>query len=485
MSRSKLSHVRLIVVLLNLMLVPISAITAAPVIPTLVSGSSPFAGCTVGSGSDAVNYLNAEVEPYVAVNPVNPQQIIGVWQQDRAGDTGARGMVAGFSSDGGKTWHETPIPFTACAPGGLAYQWTSDPWVSIGPDGTAYATAIAFDKGTYINAIAAAVSRDGGQTWVNIRAIITDDETNRRFNDKPTVIADPTKAGTAYAVWDRVEASYSNPAYFSKTTDGGLTWSTPQIIVPAGSNKQIIRNQLVVNRQTGALYDFFDLVVPPLGIRGPQLGFVKSTDSGATWTEPQIIAVIQPGSVIAPNNGAGIRTGGFVPEPAIDPKTGQLYVVWEDSRFNNGGYAEIALSTSKDGGASWSAPIRVNTPTGKPAFTPMVKVSGDGTVGVTYYDFRNLQAGNTTTLPTDYWFTTSRDGGGSFSGEIHIAGSFDMLSAPNAYGFFVGDYEGLGVAGTTFYPFFVQANAGNTNNPTDVFVVVLQPELERSIEPAE
>jgi hypothetical protein len=90
-------------------------------------------------------------------------------------------------------------------------------------------------------------------------------------------------------------------------------------------------------------------------------------------------------------------------------------------------------------------------------------------VGVTYYDFRNLTT-ETATLPTDYWFVSSTDHGASFGNEVHLAGSFDMKTAPFAEGFFVGDYEGLDSIGTTFVPFFVQANSGNTSNRTDVFV---------------
>jgi hypothetical protein len=44
-----------------------------------------------------------------------------------------------------------------------------------------------------------------------------------------------------------------------------------------------------------------------------------------------------------------------------------------------------------------------------------------------------------------------------------------MLNAPNAGGLFLGDYQGLGVNGTAFMPFFVQTNNGNTSNRTDVF----------------
>jgi hypothetical protein len=52
---------------------------------------------------------------------------------------------------------------------------------------------------------------------------------------------------------------------------------------------------------------------------------------------------------------------------------------------------------------------------------------------------------------------------------VHLAGSFDMKTAPDAGGFFVGDYEGLAAVGTAFLPFFVQTNSGNTANRTDVF----------------
>jgi len=128
-----------------------------------------------------------------------------------------------------------------------------------------------------------------------------------------------------------------------------------------------------------------------------------------------------------PNTGQAIRTGDIIPEPAIDPATGQLYVVWQDSRFNGGHFDEVALSTSTNGGATWSAPIRVNTPKGRPAFTPMVRVNSTHVVAVTYYDFRNLTT-QTATLPTDYWVTESTNNGTSFDSEAHIAGPFDMLT---------------------------------------------------------
>ena len=66
-------------------------------------------------------------------------------------------------------------------------------------------------------------------------------------------------------------------------------------------------------------------------------------------------------------------------------------------------------------------------------------VSADGTVGVTYYDFRRLAAGELRTLPTDYWLRASHDGGRTFGADQHIAGPFNIKAAPRAGGFFLGD----------------------------------------------
>ena len=360
--------------------------------------------------------------------------------------------------------------------------------MSIGPDGTAYAISISFNQSNNSNAVGAAVSKDGGKTWQNLNVIQANNEPSLQFfNDKESVTANPIRAGVAYAVWDRLElpngnpyanrhtAAYRGPTLFSKTVDGGQTWSTPKVIVSTPARQQTIGNQIVVNALTGTLYNFFNSIRPPFNVTASKVAFIKSTDDGETWTKPQIIADLRTVSVTDPVTGEAVRTGDIIPEPAIDPVTGQLYVVWQDSRFNGGQFDEIALSTSTDGGTTWSAPVRVNTPTGRPAFTPAIHVNSASVVGVTYYDFRDLTDDNTTTLPTNYWFTSSANSGVSFGGETHLGGPFDMKTAPNARGFFVGDYQGLDTALTTFLPFFIQTNTGDLSNRTDVFATTVTP----------
>lgn len=488
-SRSRAALLTMLPAALMLSMSGASAATLSPL--TVASGANPFAACTLGTAPGAVNYPNAEVEPWVAVNPTNPQNIIGAWQQDRWSDGGARGLVAGYSTNGGTTWNTVAQPFSACAAGGPArYDRVSDPWVSIGPDGTAYSVSISFQGVGYDNAVLASTSRDGGATWTAPKTLIEDLGSPQFFNDKESVTADPETEGTAYAVWDRLvspnenpraaahASAFTGPTLFSKTTDYGATWSPPTVAVHTGNRQQTIGNQIVVGPD-GTLYNFFDLI---LGtgkngidkLHGLNVAFTKSTDRGASWTAPQVIAKLNTVGVTDPNTGAAVRTGDIIPEPAIDPATGQLYVVWQDSRFNGGKYDEVAISTSTDGGATWSTPARANTPKGVPAFTPSVSVAG-GKVGVAYYDFRNLTVGNTSTLPTDYWFTSSPTGTPALGDETHVHGPFDMTTAPEARGFFVGDYAGLAPVGSSFASLSVRANDSNTSNRTDAVFTLITP----------
>ena len=133
------------------------------------------------------------------------------------------------------------------------------------------------------------------------------------------------------------------------------------------------------------------------------------------------------------------------------------------------------MSKSTDGGHKWSTPVKVNSsPAGVQAFTPQVAVASDGTVAITYYDFRNNTT-DQTTLPTDLWFISSANGGGSWT-EKHVDGPFDIDTAPNSRGPFLGDYEGLAVTGATlqdFLAFYVRSynTPADPLNRSDVFSV--------------
>lgn len=440
------------------------------------------------------NYLNSKAETEVAVDPTNSNHLVGAWQQDRWSDGGAHGLVAGYSRDGGATWRISPQPFSVCYhasfwPGPyLDYQRASDPWVSIGPGtpgsptsgSTAYSVSISENQTAYPgdphathNAVGAAVSYDGGATWTNVRKIIADGDSGSSapFNDKEAVTADPAHPGVAYAVWDRLTPPLAQ-TFVSKTTDFGQSWSAPQEIVPSSSQEQTIANQVVVDPRTGAVYDFFArLPTTQGGQQSKSVEFVKSTDGGATWSSPSVVAAIESVGVSDPNNvspstnaaPAKSRTGDFVPEPAINPTNGQLYVVWQDARFNGSKADEVAISTSTDGGGTWSPPEQVNVHTGQPAYDPSVYVNHAGVLAVTYYQWGSTVAGNE---PTNLFIRHStapgsNAAGPTFDAPASVDGPFNNLAAPAAPDYFLGDYQGLVANAGGFLPFYAKANCAD------------------------
>jgi hypothetical protein len=477
----------LLLAALSVALVIANSAAAAPV--TLVSGPSPFAGCTVGG--PGTNYVNAEAEPFVAVNPTDPNNIVGVFQQDRWSDGGAHGLVAATSHDGGQTWNSSWAHFSTCSGGTVAnggnYDRASDPWVSFAPNGDVYQISLSVNLPVpSISAILVSKSSDGGDTWSEPVTLVRDDFNAAPFlfNDKESITADPTSASNVYAVWDRSRFPSDNANFnalhsfafrgdiiFSRTTNGGVSWSAARDILDQNKNEFTVGNQIVV-LPNGTLVDIFNLGKGS-GIQPSNQFFqavVRSRDKGVTWSRPIVISKDMSVGVRDPDTGTPLRTGAGLPEIAVDPNGGNLYAVWEDARFGSGDHTDIAFSQSTDGGLTWSSPVKVNqTTNGAAAFTPSVHVTEDGTVGVSYYDLRN----NTPAagLPTDYWIVRCHSActDGSNWSETHVAGSFDEETAPLAGGYFLGDYEGLTSIGNTFVPFFVQTNSGNTANRTDVF----------------
>jgi len=498
------------------------------------SNPSPFAtpGCAaVNAAQTAVvpgiyNYLNSEVEPWVAVDPTDGSHLVGAWQQDRWNDGGASGLASAHSSDGGGSWSDVPLPFTSCytASGygpSLDYQRASDPWVSIGPGkpasfvcaptakdcSTVYQIAIPFDETTKRTAVAASVSYDGGATYSNTQTLIADPcsgvptpgyvcNNSKSFvlNDKESITADPTQPGYAYAVWDRLaappasppgffrERAYKGPAFISRTTDYGQTWSAPQQIVKAPSIDQTIGNVIVVDPRNGTLYDFFAYIQNISnsgGNRGTSIGFVKSTDHGVNWGKRQTVAADNSPGVIDPNNvdptantaPAPLRTAAGLPQPVIGAN-GQLYVVWEG--FDGAsGTDQSFITTSTDGGGSWSAPSIVNSAdTSDPAYTPAVAVAADGTIGVTYDQWD--AATTSGAEPTVLYIQKSTSAGSSstpptFGPKTAVSTEFNGLAAPFAEGYFLGDYEGLVANASGFVPFDVLTtcdDGGSGTQPT-------------------
>jgi hypothetical protein len=436
------------------------------------SGSSPFAAGCDGVSPVGTLYINAEVEPMIAVNPRNTNNIVAVWQQDRWSTGGARGLLSGVSQDGGRSWVTRTAAFSRCTGGtganGGDYPRASDPWVSFGPDGTAYQSSVSFAGKALAPGSSSAIllsrSTDGGLTWSDPVALIRDGSSF--FNDKGSVTADPIDGRFVYAVWDRLTADDRGPSYFARSTDGGMTWEAAKPIYDPGTTRQTINNQILVLRDGTLINSFTQLETPSGAPASATLEVIRSADKGVTWSAPIVISPMQSVGTFNPNTQAPVRDASGLGSIAGGPQ-GDLVVVWQDARFSGGRRDGIAFSRSLDGGLSWSTPSRINRDPTVAAFVPAVSVRGDGTYGVTYYDFRN-HASDVATLATDYWLMRSADGATWL--ESQVAGPFDLSIAPLDGGLFLGDYEGLASAGALFLPVYARTNNGQLDNPTDIYV---------------
>jgi hypothetical protein len=330
--------------------------------------------------------------------------------------------------------------------------------------------------------------------WLRPRTLIR--QQNPDFlNDKNSLTADPneTDGSHVYGVWDRVGferprssggdffLTLQGPTYFARTIDGGRTWEPAHVIFDPGDFRQTLGNQIVVSPvlpgtdSSGQLINIFSLI---RNVRSStQVAIVRSFDQGTTWSEEIIVDEMFVTGTGDPDPDAetrrdAIRGGGLIPEAAVDMTNGNIYAVWQDSRFNNFDYDGIVFSRSTDGGTTWSEPIEVNkTPdTGAPlnrqAFTPSVAVGPDGTIAVSYYDFRNNDTSVHSRLETDHWLVHCHPTGGTdctdpadWEESPPIGGTFNMKFAPYARGYFVGDYAGLAGIPGGFYAVFSRARA--------------------------
>ena len=446
---------------------PAVAVTSAQ---SIASGATPFANGCDGVAANGTLYVGAEVEPFVAVDPLDPDTMVGTWQQDRWSNGSARGLVSATTHDGGRSWRRTVQPFSRCGGGNVMnggnYSRASDPWVSYSPNGVVHAMSLSTLGNT--NAMLVSRSFDDGLSWTNPIALIIDGL--GAFNDKNALTADPHDANFVYAVWDRlIDANNTGPTYFSRSTNGGASWETARPIFDPGTRNQTIGNQIVV-LSNGVLLNTFNRIDNPLGgVQSARVAVMRSLDRGATWSAPVYVSDLLAVGTRDPDSGTAVRDGGIIPAIAAAPN-GDTYVVWQDSRFSGGFVDGIAISHSIDGGLSWSAPTRVNALPAVPAFTPSVHVNRDGAVGVTYYDFRSNTP--TASLSTDYWLARSDNQGATWT-EARVAESFDMNIAPFANGLFVGDYQGLVSADGRFVPFYGRANSGDTLNRTDIVAAPL------------
>ena len=431
----------------------------------VVSGPSPFAaGCPGPHDDQAIT--GHELEPAITVNPAHPRNIVAAWKQDVGPGLQTRSDLVGSSVDGGKTWMRSTIPGLTRCTGGSA-DMGSDPWVSAGRDGIVYFTGLAARLSTAPpqTAVVASRSRDGGRTW---RAAVTV-APPLAGNEQPAITGSPAGAGHAYLAFANFLSPdtlpRTNTLEFSRTADGGATWSSPVLIDQPGQFAIDFAPKVLV-LPDGALLAIFARA--DIGLGQGQLYAARSLNEGRTW-RPAVLIGSHPIPPAFLDDKETALPNPAMPSAAVVPD-GSVYVAFEDNTSARSG--AIGLARSRDGGRTWtSAPL---PGVSAYAFEPSVAVDSHGTVGVTWYDLRNDRPGDAAQT-ADVWFALSADRGASWR-QAPVAGPTDLRTAPLPGHNYVGEYQGLAAfPGNGFAAIFTLAAPQARNGPTDIFFARIGP----------
>ena len=397
---------------------------------------------------DAIN----PAEVTIAINPKNPDNMIAASFQTGNPPKPRAGSYHYVTFDGGKTWKTVSTP----NPKNLVQ---GDDVLAFSNDGVAYHAHLSFDgirlarpvraeNGMIVN-----VSKDGGNTWTDGTPAINHINTVIPFEDKPGLIVDNAPSsrnkGNVYLAWTRFDVyGSSNPEhhsqiYFTRSTDQGQTFSMPFRISDTGGDCVDSDNTVEgAVPSVGPNGEVYVVWAGPLG-----LVFDKSIDGGLTFGKDKVIGDIPGGWDFGIE---GLSRANGMPVTGVDlsngPNKGTLYVNWIDAR---NGDPDVFLMSSRNGGETWTAPVRVNDDALKNGkaqfFTWMAIDPADGSVNIVFYDRRDGKG-----TQTGLTLARSVDGGRTFVNHKIDIPLFNVNERV-----FFGDYSSVSAVGGRVVPVFM------------------------------
>jgi hypothetical protein len=217
-------------------------------------------------------------------------------------------------------------------------------------------------------------------------------------------------AGNIYVVWedDSFTTPYPQIILFSRSTDGGATFSPPK---PLSNRSGFASNpRICVDGQGGINVVWQDNATAKLN---SDVFFSRSADGGLNFSNPMNLSSA---------NDPGDSTN---PQIAADA-AGNIYVVWEGDSIHLG----IFLSRSTDGGASFSTPLTSLAPSSTSSLGPQIAVGADGSINVVWQGTLNVQSIISFSRSVDHGATfsnpptnISKDSGNSSSPQIALDSS--------------------------------------------------------------
>jgi hypothetical protein len=389
---------------------------------------------SVDSSTNTASQHETAVEPDAFASG---STVVATYQVGRFATGGASNIGFAVSRDAGRTWVRGLLP-------GLTVE-SSPP----GPERAASDPAVTYDAVHGVWLITTLTLEQGGT-----RVQVSRSTDGAHWASPVTVAAGPAldkewiacddgaTSGFRGRCYDMYTDDAKNQVSSQSSDDGGLTWSAP---VRAGGDLVGTQPTVLADGTVVTVAGSFD----ERGTTGTIEG-ARSTDGGATFT-PFIVSSLQAAAA------SPVRAISL-PTLATDG-SGRIYVAWTDCRFRSTCTAnDVVVSTSTDG-LTWSPPARIPVALGATSSALVVGLGADPTLGgrlaLVYAYFTSSCA-----CQLGVASVQSRDGGATWTKPLRLdAVPVQMPWLPQASGRMVGDYFAAAFAGDRVVPVFALAVA--------------------------
>jgi hypothetical protein len=275
-------------------------------------------------------------------------------------------------------------------------------------------------------------STDHGATWTAPVATWG----NVSWNDKPVIaVSDDGKD---------VYLSFNGPTggdpWAVQSHDSGATWTQVKLV---DSGRYFFAFDADVAADGTVYFSESALVYTSAGKGGAVTDTIEehvfvSRDKGATWQD-RLVATVQPGVVC---DADGCTPDFYVGHTALTVDAAGSVVLLYDGAATSGGLQTISARRSSDRGATWSAPVQLSA-SGEESTAPAVEAGAAGDVRAWYYQ----TSGGGNDDAWNIWYRRSSDGGATWSAPLKIsdAGGGAAYKTPAGFLEVYGDYGEIAI----------------------------------------
>jgi hypothetical protein len=278
-------------------------------------------------------------------------------------------------------------------------------------------------------------STDHGATW----SAPVPTWGNVSWNDKP-VLAMSNDGRDVYVSWN---GPTGGDPYAAQSHDFGATWTQTQLV---DSGRYFFAFDADVANDGTVYFSQSALVYSSAGNSGGVTDTIEhhvfiSRDKGATW-EDKLVATVQPGVVC---DAAGCTPDFYTGHTALSVDDGGAVVLLYDGATTFEGLQTVSARRSTDRGATWSGPVALSK-AGENATAPAVESRGTGDVRAFYYE----TSGGGNDDAWNIWYRTSTNGGATWSAAVKISDATAGAPYKTAAGFLevYGDYGEIAITNT-------------------------------------